>query len=271
MGSKPNRRNPRGFTIMEVAVVVATVSVLAALLMPSLSRVRDQARTLEGVSNQGQLGQGILTYSYQNKNTIPFGYDKWYKSSNGGTGSDWAYLINHVLTGQIDSYWAPGEPVPVLVPTFQDPNATWAIGAMHYSGHPILMPSTDKFVTDSPFFSALYKTTRFRRPSEVVMLMDGMQNPPSYANPGNVAATAFTIDGDTLDPADATTWKYDPSDATNDTAILPGDNVEDSSFDDEADVRWRQRNQTAANITFADGHVQTLGMAQVLKRHIRVD
>lgn len=59
----------RGFTLIELLVVVAIISVLVALLMPSLAKARLQARRTACSVNLRQLGMAIQMYSsqYQDK------------------------------------------------------------------------------------------------------------------------------------------------------------------------------------------------------------
>ena len=67
--------NPRpAFTLIEVLVVVAIMGLLISLLVPSLSRAREQARLAACKSNLHQLGVSITTYAYPS-GTIPFGPD----------------------------------------------------------------------------------------------------------------------------------------------------------------------------------------------------
>ena len=51
-----------GFTLVELLVVIAIIALLLSVLMPTLKKAREQARTLVCSSNQKQLGVGIQLY-----------------------------------------------------------------------------------------------------------------------------------------------------------------------------------------------------------------
>ncbi|MDM8007065.1 MAG: DUF1559 domain-containing protein [Phycisphaerae bacterium] len=53
----------QAFTLVEVLVVVAIIALLVAILMPAVSRVRDQARLAICGSNLRQIGTGITAYA----------------------------------------------------------------------------------------------------------------------------------------------------------------------------------------------------------------
>jgi prepilin-type N-terminal cleavage/methylation domain-containing protein len=53
----------RGFTLIEVLVVVAIIALLVAILLPSLAAAREQARKSVCLHNYSQLGAGWLMYA----------------------------------------------------------------------------------------------------------------------------------------------------------------------------------------------------------------
>jgi len=73
----------RGFTLIELLVVIAIIAILAALLLPALSRARAKATSSACVSNQKQLALAWLMYADENNdrmvgfNTYPLNPVNW--------------------------------------------------------------------------------------------------------------------------------------------------------------------------------------------------
>jgi prepilin-type N-terminal cleavage/methylation domain-containing protein/prepilin-type processing-associated H-X9-DG protein len=63
----------KGFTLVELLVVISIIAVLVALLLPSLGRARDAARDAVCKSNLRQIGIGLYTYAVENSGKYPYG------------------------------------------------------------------------------------------------------------------------------------------------------------------------------------------------------
>ncbi|MHC4441301.1 MAG: type II secretion system protein [Planctomycetota bacterium] len=65
----------RAFTLIEVLVVVAIIAMLAAILIPSLQRAREQARISMCKANIKQIGSVTATYQSEYKGYVPVLYN----------------------------------------------------------------------------------------------------------------------------------------------------------------------------------------------------
>lgn len=66
-------RPKSAFTLIELLVVISIISMLIAIVMPSLGRARANAKVAACASNLGQLGLAIATYANENEGLIPRG------------------------------------------------------------------------------------------------------------------------------------------------------------------------------------------------------
>jgi len=70
---KSNMRNwLKAFTLIELLVVIAIIAILASLLLPALSKAREQARRSVCKGNLQQFGKGMITYSNTHGDFWPF-------------------------------------------------------------------------------------------------------------------------------------------------------------------------------------------------------
>ena len=88
-----NRAKLKGFTLIELLVVISIIALLLSILMPALSKVKDQAKTVVCSANLRQISIGLQMYTDAYNGKIPVVYDP----IKGDFVPAWYVLIGEVM------------------------------------------------------------------------------------------------------------------------------------------------------------------------------
>jgi prepilin-type N-terminal cleavage/methylation domain-containing protein/prepilin-type processing-associated H-X9-DG protein len=75
--AKHGRQSGRGFTLVELLVVIALIAILAALLFPVFSRIREKGWQTSCLSNLRQISLAVLMYAQDYDEMLPRDVTRW--------------------------------------------------------------------------------------------------------------------------------------------------------------------------------------------------
>ena len=182
----------RGFTLIELLVVIAIIAILAAMLLPALSKAKTKAQGISCLNNLKQLQLGWFIYSGDNNDKVcrTGGMSQLVRdyrdrdAQPGGSKSQWCLGTVNALPSAIDSRFIEGGllyPYVKSLGVYKCPADRKQLGgqdtirsmSMNAWMNPI---STDGFL-DLSRYVAYRKQTNIRKPSDTWVLID--ENPNS--------------------------------------------------------------------------------------------
>jgi len=136
------RRAEKGFTLIEVLVVVAIIALLVAILIPSLKAARRQARIVQCAAHLRVIGQALVFYLEANDDTMPGGGNsfelihKYVQKVAPGTRPELAPSGSGAPYVNIEWYLCPGDSfyhtTNQVEHTMPDGSLVWAQYALSY-------------------------------------------------------------------------------------------------------------------------------------------
>src|SRR5881397_2470130 len=69
--TQPQISRASAFTLLELLVVIASIAILAGLLLPALAKAKTKAQGIQCLNNQNQLSLSWIMYADDNADKIP--------------------------------------------------------------------------------------------------------------------------------------------------------------------------------------------------------
>jgi prepilin-type N-terminal cleavage/methylation domain-containing protein len=235
--------NRNAFTLIELLVVMAIIAILSAILFPVFSQVRTAGKQAVCLSNQHQIGLGLMMYAEDYDNVLAIGQYRTIPQLEITT-HDWRQNARHYMVsgdkygyGGIYACPATGNPM------HSDYSLNWLLAPEQSMGY------------HSDFEGPTVSRDSIPNPSGMIYMIEHGQH-----------ATEVTAGNGLPSSRSLFPWQKNfyagGSNATSLKFDCDSDNLEDNKFLEGCGSFPRYRGATT-NVEFVDGHVKQITRGQI--------
>jgi len=234
-----------GFTLIELLVVIAIIAILAAILLPVLSKAKAKAGQISCMNNNRQMSLGMLMYVEDNRGVLPACGSR---NAYGFRVEDWIY-------------WRDTPPY-----TVDKSPITSGLGKINTNMFrcPLDKDNSDRIATGPPYYNFSYTVVSYGLSGSVCPGLTSIVEPNGVPHlfriinvKGPTHKIMFAEEKATHKPNDA--WEIpDTGDIINDGRFAVGDPPASGPANgwsgDDITIRHNKR----GNVVFVDGHCESV-------------
>ena len=190
------RQSRRAFTLIELLVVIGIIAILLAILMPALSKAREQAKVVACASNLKQINYAFSMYLLGSQGQVFWrgpnigldGMDWWvyggkesgcaYTGAQGNFFNQWQPRpLNKYVGRKFELFRCPNDDGPAIWTESESSSFDWVGNSYHFNadgfpGDTTLDPSLYPYVAGADGLAGV-KVARVKNSSRVVLFFDG--------------------------------------------------------------------------------------------------